>query len=186
MGLVMSLWLPILLSSVLVFVASSVLHMMLPLHKGDYGKVPGQDDVMDALRKFNIPPGDYMLPRCDSMAEMKSPAFKEKMTKGPVVLMTVMPSGQFGMGSQLIQWFVYCVVVGFFAAYLSSRVLAPGTPYLVVFRVVGTVAFCSYALGLPQLSIWYRRSWRTTLVYVFDGLVFACLTAGTFGWLWPK
>lgn len=186
MGLVVSLWLPILLSAVIVFVASSIIHMMLGYHKADYRKVPFQDDVQEALRKFNIPPGDYMLPRCDTMAEMKSPAFVEKMKKGPVAVMTVMPSGEWGMGPQLAGWFIYCLVVGVFAAYLSSHVLVPGAPYRVVFRVVGTVAFCGYALALPQFSIWYRRSWRTTLVSMFDGLVYACLTAGTFGWLWPK
>jgi Flp pilus assembly protein TadB len=186
MALLFSLWLPILLSSVFVFVASSIIHMMLPYHKGDYKKVPAQDDVMDALRKFNIPPGDYMLPRCDSMEEMRSAAFKEKMKKGPVVMMTVMPSGQLGIGSQLVQWFIYCMVIGVFAAYVTSRALVPGAPYLVVFRFAGTVAFAGYALALAQFSIWYRRSWRTTIVSMFDGLIYACLTAGTFGWLWPK
>ena len=183
---VMSLWLPILLSAVFVFVASSIIHMMLPYHKGDYRKVPAEDDVMDALRKFNIPPGDYMLPRCDSAAEMKSPAFLEKMKKGPVAIMTVMPSGQPSMGPQLAQWFVYCAIIGVFAAYLAGRAVGPGTHYLTIFRLVGTCAFAGYALALPQFSIWYKRSWSTTLVSMFDGLVYACLTAGTFGWLWPK
>ena len=183
---VMSLWLPILLSSVIVFVASSIIHMMLPWHKGDFKKVPAQDDVMDALRKFNVPPGDYMLPRCDTMEEMRSPAFKEKMKKGPVVIMTVMPSGQFGMGAQLGQWFVYCIAIGVLSAYVAGRAVGPGTPYLAVFRFAGTVAFVGYAMALPQISIWYRRSWRTTVLSMFDSLIYGCLTAGTFGWLWPK
>jgi hypothetical protein len=54
-----------------------------------------------------------------------------------------------------------------------------------VFRVVGTTAFMGYALGLWQMSIWYKRSAVTTLKSTFDGLVYACLTAGAFGWLWP-
>jgi len=45
-----TLWLPILLSSVFVFVASSVIHMLLPWHKGDYSSVPNEERVMDALR----------------------------------------------------------------------------------------------------------------------------------------
>jgi hypothetical protein len=185
-AMIMSLWLPILLSAVFVFVASSIIHMVLGYHKGDYRKVPAQDDVMEALRKFNVPPGDYMLPRADSMEEMKSPAFLEKCKKGPVVIMTVMPGGSMSMGPQLAQWFVFCVLVGVFVAYLCSRVLTPGAPYLVVFRVAGTIAFAGYALATIPSSIWYKRSWGTTIKLMFDGLVYACLTGGTFGWLWPK
>ena len=60
------LWLPIGLAAVLVFVASSIMHMVLPYHKGDFAAVPREDDVMRALRSFSIPPGDYMLPRPSS------------------------------------------------------------------------------------------------------------------------
>ncbi len=183
---VMSLWLPILISAVFVFVASSVIHMMLPYHKSDYGKVPAEDDVMDALRKFNVPPGDYMVPRCGSPNEMKSPAFVEKMKKGPVIVMTVMPNGPWSMGSNLAQWFVYCVVVGAIAAYIAGRALGPGAPYLAVFRFAGATAFAGYALALWQNSIWYKRAWSTTIKSTFDGLVYALLTAGTFGCLWPR
>jgi hypothetical protein len=182
----MSLWLPILVSTVIVFIASSIIHMMLPYHKSDFRKLPGEDDVMDALRKFNLPPGDYMMPCAGSGQEMKSAAFKEKFNKGPVAIMTLMPAGQWTMGPQLVQWFIYCGVIGVFCAYLAGHVVMPGTIYLPVFRVVGTVAFCCYAMAVPPGSIWYKRSWRTTLVSMFDGLIYACLTAGTFGWLWPK
>jgi len=183
---VMSLWMPILLSAVIVFVASSIIHMVLPYHRSDYGKVPAQDDVLDALRKFSIPPGDYLLPRANSMKDMQDPAFVEKMKKGPVLFMTVFPPGSFGMGPQLLQWFVYCLVVGVFAAYLTGRAVGPATPYLAVFRFAGTTAFVGYALALWQNSIWYRRAWSTTLKQTFDSLVYALLTGGTFGWLWPR
>jgi Flp pilus assembly protein TadB len=183
---VTSLVLPIILSAVFVFVASAIMHMVLPFHRGDNKKVPGQDDVQEALRKFNIPPGDYMLPRPDSMKDMKEPAFKEKFTKGPVLVMTVFPPGQMGMGKQLVQWFFYCVLISVFAAYVAGRALGPGSPYLSVHRFAGVTAFCAYALGQWQDSIWYRRSWGTTMKYTIDGLIFAGLVGGTFGWLWPK
>jgi hypothetical protein len=44
----------------------------------------------------------------------------------------------------------------------------------------------AYGLGHFQTAIWYRRSCSTTLKDVFDGLVYGLLTAGTFGWLWPR
>lgn len=183
---VMSLWLPILVSAVIVFVASSIIHMVLPYHKSDYGKVPAQDNLLDALRKFNIPPGDYMLPRGDSLKDMKDPVFVEKLKKGPVLMMTVFPPGSFGMGAQLVQWFVYCLVVGVYAAYVTGRAVSPATPYLTVFRFAGATAFACYAVALWQTSIWYRRAWSTTIKTTLDGLVYALLTGGTFGWLWPR
>jgi len=183
---VLSLWLPILLSAVIVFVASSIIHMMLPYHRSDFGKVPSEDAVMDALRKFGIPPGDYMMPHSGSPKEMQAPEFIENMKKGPVATLTVMPSGPMSMGTSLVQWFIYCIVVSIFAAYIASRALAPGADYLAIFRFVGTTAFAGYALALWQNSIWYKRAWSTTLKSTIDGLVYGLLTAGTFGWLWPK
>jgi hypothetical protein len=181
-----ALWLPVLLSAVLVFVASSIVHMLLPFHKNDYRKVPREAEVMEALGRFEIPPGDYMMPRPDGMADLKNPEFLEKMKRGPVAMMTIMPGGAPGMGPQLAQWFVYCLVVGLFAGYVASRALPPGAVYLQVFRFVGTVAFVGYAMALWQSTIWYKRSLATTIRLNVDGLIFALLTAGTFGWLWPR
>jgi hypothetical protein len=181
-----SLWLPVLLSAVFVFLASFVAHMVLPHHHADYGKVPSENDVMDALRKFSIPPGDYMIPCGGGPEAMKSPEFAEKLKKGPVVVATFIPPGPPTMTSNLIQWFVYCVVVSIFAGYVAGRAVGPGTAYLSVFRFAGTTSFAAYALGMWQNSIWYKRAWSTTIKTNVDGLVYACLTAGTFGWLWPR
>jgi hypothetical protein len=181
-----SLWLPILLSSVIVFVVSSVIHMALPWHRSDYPKVPNEDRVMDALRPLAIPPGDYMVPRASSTQEMRSPGFAEKMKKGPVLVLTVLPSGPMPMAKNLVLWFLYSAVVGLFAAYVTGRALLPGAEYLRVFRFAGTTAFIGYSVALWQMSIWYRRAWSTTIKAIVDGLIYALLTAGTFGWLWPR
>jgi hypothetical protein len=183
---VMALWVPILLSAVIVFVASSIIHMVLPFHKGDLRKVPREDDVAAGMRSFNIPPGDYGMPLPSSMADMKSPEFVEKMKRGPVVFMTVVPSGPPSMGANLAMWFVYSIVVGIFAAYITGRALGPGAHYLQVFRFAGCTAFVGYSLALAQNSIWYHRSWVTTIKSMIDGLIYGLLTAGTFGWLWPR
>lgn len=180
------LWLPILLSAVFVFIASSLIHMFTPWHQADHPRLPNEDQVMDALRPLNIPPGDYMVPRCTSRADMCSPEFLEKMKRGPVIVMTVMPNGQMAMGRCLSLWFVYTVVVGVFAAYVAGRALPHGAAYLHVFRFAGTTAFCGYWLALLQMSVWYHRSWGTTFRLMVDGLVYGLLTAGTFGWLWPR
>lgn len=180
-----SLWLPILLSAVIVFVLSSVIHMVLGYHNKDYRKVPSEDQVMDALRPFNIPPGDYAIPCPASSKDMGTPEFTEKLNKGPVAFLNVAPNGPPSMGKSLAQWFVYCVVVGFFAAYVTSRAVTPGADYLQVFRFAGCTAFIGYAVALWQDSIWFRRAWGTTIKSTIDGLVYALFTAGVFGWLWP-
>jgi hypothetical protein len=182
----MSLWMPILVSAVIVFVASSIIHMVLRYHRKDLRKIPKEDDVMDALRRFNIPPGDYTVPHPGSPEGMKKPEFVEKMNKGPIVLMTIAAGGPPSMGTSLLLWFLYSVLVSVFTAYVAGRAVAPGAHYLAVFRLVGCTAFMGYSLALLQNSIWYKRNWGTTLKSVFDGLLYGLLTAGTFGWLWPR
>jgi hypothetical protein len=180
------LWLPILLSAVLVFVVSSLIHMASPWHKSDYPKLSNEDRVMDALRPLALPPGDYMMPRPSSRAEMRSPQFLEKFKKGPVLMLTVWPGGSMSMRNQLVQWFLYAVVVGCFAAYVAGRALPAGAPSLQVFRFAGVTAFVGYAAALWQMSIWYRRAWTTTIKSTVDGLIYALLTAAAFAWLWPR
>ena len=181
----LSLWLPVVVSAALVFIASSIIHMVLPYHRKDYRQVPSESDVMEALRRFGIPPGDYLVPHPGGSGGMNSPAFKEKMLRGPVIVMTVMKNGEWDMGTRLAQWFIYCIAVGFVAAYVTSRAVGPGTEYLVVFRFAGCTAFVAYGLALWQNSIWYRRAWTTTLKSNIDALIYGLLTGGVFGWLWP-
>lgn len=180
-----ALWAPILLSAVLVFVASSLIHMLLPWHKSDYGTAPNEDKLMEALRPLALPPGDYFVPHPENREAMRSPEFSEKMRKGPVLMLTVMPNGPMQMGRNLLLWFLYVVVVGVFSAYVASRALPRGSEYLRVFQLAGATAFIGYSVALWQMSIWYRRSWTTTIKTSVDGLIYALLTAGTFGWLWP-
>lgn len=183
----LELWLPILVAAVLVFLASSVLHTLLPYHRTDFGPVPDEDGLMQAMRDLDVPPGDRVIPYAGDPAVLKSEAYREKARKGPVVFMTVFPPGDpFAMGAQLTRWFLYAVVVGVFAAYATGRALGPGAAYLDVFRLAGVTAFAGYSLAHAQRSIWYRQGWGTTLKNMFDGLVYGLLTAGAFGWLWPQ
>jgi hypothetical protein len=180
-----ALWLPILLSAVIVFVASSLIHMASPWHKNDYPRVPNEEGLRAALRPLAIPPGDYMVPRPMGREEMRDPKFAEKVNQGPNLILTVLPNEPWSMGRNLGLWFAYLLVVSLFAAYVASRALPPGAEYLHVFRFVGATAFLGYAAALWQMSIWYRRAWSTTVKATVDGLIYALLTAGTFGWLWP-
>ncbi|HEX9706122.1 MAG TPA: hypothetical protein VGA24_00650 [Steroidobacteraceae bacterium] len=185
MTTIAALWLPILISAVIVFIASSIIHMAPLWHRNECPPVPDQDRLMDALRPFNLKPGEYMLPRAKNMKDMKAPEFVEKLKRGPVMIMTVVPNGAMSMNKALVQWFVYTLIVGGFAAYVAGATLDTGAEYLSVFRVAGTTAFIAYSIGLWQQSIWYNRPWSTTIKLTLDGLIYALLTGGTFGWLWP-
>src|SRR5258708_8669914 len=123
-----ALWLPILLSAVIVFVASSIMHMVLPYHKSDYRKLPEEDRVVDALRAAGVAPGPaYHFPHT-TRKEMKSPEVVEKFKRGPIGLLTVIPSGAPAMGKYLGQWFAYCVVVGILLTFVAPPTLHPLTP----------------------------------------------------------
>ncbi len=181
-----ALWLPMVLSAVAVFVASSVIHMFSGLHKNDFVAPPNQDGLADAIRPFNLAPGDYMIPRPSDMKEMGSPEFKERCERGPKLVFTVLPNGLPSMGPTLLNWFIYTLVISLFAGYVAARALPVGADYLQVFRFAGVTAFLGYAGALAQTSIWYGKSWGTTIRSTIDGLIYALLTAGLYGWLWPR
>ncbi len=183
---IFSLWLPVPLSAVFVFILSSVIHMVFGYHSNDLRRLPDEDAVADALRKMNIPRGEYILPHAAGSKEMRSPEFQEKVRKGPGALLTIWPGGRPSMAENLMQWFLYSIVISIFAAYVTSRALEMGSRYLAVFRFAGVSAFMCYAVGGWQDSIWFKRSWATTMRNTIDGLLYAMVTAGTFGWLWPR
>ena len=180
-----ALWLPILLSAVFVFIASSVIHMTPLWHKSEYPALPNEEAARKALGSLNVPPGDYMVPRCDSMKAANTPEFKKKLTEGPRWVVTVLPNGEFAMGGSLLQWFLFTILVAVFAASVSGHALPPGSHYHDVFRFIGATTFMGYAFGQIPQSIWFKRRWSTTFKHVLDGLIYAGVTAGTFGWLWP-
>jgi hypothetical protein len=158
--------------------------MVLGYHANDMKKLPDESAFAEALRKLAIPPGVYAIPKPSGMKEMSSPEFQEKLKKGPRALLVTW-SGGTSMAPELLQWFIYSVLIGIFAAYVAGRALEPGAYYLSVFRFVGVTAFACYGFGTWSESIWYKRPWSNSLKTTFDALIYALLTAGTFGWLWP-
>jgi hypothetical protein len=185
MAELLALWLPILLSAVFVFVVSSVVHMALPVHKGDFGKLPDEDATLAALRNSGVAPGQYMFPCPSSMQDMNTPAMQAKYAAGPVGMMIVREKGDLGMGKALLAWFGFCLVIGLFTAYLTGLAVRPGAGFAAVFRVSATVALLGHAFWSVNDSIWKGVSWSTTGKYMLDGLAYALVTGATFAWLWP-
>jgi len=181
----LQLWLPILVSAVLVFVVSSVVHMALPLHKKDFQKLPNEEQVLAALRAHGIPPGQYMFPCAGSMKEMGSPEMLAKLKQGPVGNMIVRPSGTFSMGASLVQWFVLSLFISACAGYVTGIAVPAGSNATLVLRMTSTVALLGYAVSHATDSIWKGLSWSVTAKFFLDGFVYAFVTGATFAWMWP-
>jgi len=179
----LSLWMPILLSAVAVFIASSLVWMVLQYHNSDWKKLPNEDAVSAALK--GVAPGGYSLPYCGSNKERATPEWQAKMVAGPVAMLTVCQHGSTGMGKQLGQWFVYCVVISTLVAYVAGTTLVTGTECMKVFQVTATVAVLAYAGSAACHSIWFGQAWSRTTKDILDGIIYGHVTAGIFCWLWP-
>jgi hypothetical protein len=179
-----SLWLPIVLSAVAVFIVSSLVWMVFPWHKKDYRGVPNEPRAREALR--DAAPGVYMIPHCTDRKEMQAPEHRKKLAEGPVALLTVLPKGDPSMSRQLVIWFLWALFVSFTVAYVASETLTAGVEYLKVFQIVGTTAWLAYSWATVHEGIWFGRPWSHVAKHLFDGLLYALVTAGFFGWLWPS
>lgn len=177
-----ALWLPILVAAVIVFIAGAVINIVLPYHRTDVARLPDEDAVRDAAQ--GLARNQYRFPYA-TPAEMKDPAYQEKLNAGPVGILIVGPPGN-TMPKQLALHFVYVLVISLIAGYMGTAAALPeGEAYLEIFQVVGTAAFLGYSGALFLNSNWYHMPWSVTLKHGFDGLIYALLTAGVFGWLWP-
>src|SRR4051812_42173656 len=129
MGLLQQLWLPILLSGVFVFIASSILHMVLRFwHAPDCKGFSNEDEVGAAMRKGNPGAGLYMIPYCTPEA-MKQPATHEKFRTGPVGVIFLRKTSPMNIAAFMAQWFLFCLFVSFFCALLAVHAVAPGAPF---------------------------------------------------------
>lgn len=176
------LWMPILVSAVFVFIASSVIHMATPWHRSDYKKIDGEDKLREALSGLGLSPGEYNIPGFKDMKEMGSEELIQRFNEGPVGFLTMLPNGLPAFGKNLAAWFLYSVAVGFGVAYLASIAeLATGD----VFRFTGTGAILLYGLNCVVNSIWKNVPWCTTARFITDGVIYGLVTGGVFAWLWP-
>jgi len=180
-----SLWIPVLVSAAAVFLGSSILHMALAYHKADYKVLPNEGAVREALAKGGPAPGVYFTPYCTDMKQMKEPAIKEKLEKGPVAMLTLYPKGAPDMRRHLGLWFAFTVFVSFVAAYVARHTLHPGADGMQVMRITGAVAFAAYGLSHVSDSIWKGQPWANTVRALVDGAIYSILTGLTFRLLWP-
>ena len=187
MAFLAQLWMPIVLSAVLVFVTSSVIHMVIKWHQSDYRKFANEDDVRAVIRAGNAAPGQYIVPHILDTKTMSTPEVQKKFTDGPVAFMTLRPPGPPAIGGALGQWFAFSLVVALLAAYIASKTLMQieGTTFLGVCRVVGTITFLAYGGGSVTAGIWMGKPWGSVMKELLDAAIYALVSALAFGALWP-
>lgn len=180
---VLDLWLPILLSSIAVFIVSSLIWTVIGWHNSDWKKIPDEDRARDALQ--GLPHGQYTIPYAGNMKAKQDPAWMEKVKEGPSAMVTVVDGDPTKMGKQLTQWFIYILVITFLLAWVASIILPDGSSYMMVFHTIVFIGTMTYAGSHAMGSIWFGHSWKRTLKDILDGLIYAAITGGFFGWLWP-
>lgn len=180
-----TLWLPVVVSAVVVFVISSVLHMVLKYHKADYKQLPNEDAVREVMGKAKPAPGLYVTPYVGDPKEMSSPDYQEKRLKGPVAMITVAPSGPVTMGKQLAQWFFVALFVSFLSSYVVRHSLPAGATAREAMRIISAVAFGCYGVSHLIDSVWMMRPWSNTGRALFDALIYSLATGAVFYFLWP-
>jgi hypothetical protein len=187
MNALTSVWLPILLSAVVVFVISSLIHMVLKWHSKDYGALTNEDAVREAIRAGNPTPGRYVMPQCKEMKDMATPEMKRKYEEGPVAHLTVLPNGAPKMGKYLGQWFLWSLVVSIVAAYLAVRIYDFGHPNQArgAAKLVGAITFIAHGFGTVTESIWTGRPWGQTVKYLIDAALYGAGAGAVFYYMWP-
>jgi hypothetical protein len=186
MSYIAELWIPIVLSAVLIFAASSVIHMVLKYHNSEYWKLSNEDAVRAAVRAGSPAPGQYAMPHCADMKEMGSPEMQQKFVEGPIAFVTVRPSGPPKMGAMLGMWFAYVLAVCLIAAYVGNKSLGEGASFFQVARVVGALSFLSYAGGSVQYGIWMGKPWSSVAKDILDAIIYAVIAGSVFGCFWPR
>ena len=180
------LWLPILAAAVAVFFASSLVHVVIRWHAGDYRGLANEDDVRAVMRAGAAGPGQYLIPYCTDPKDMQKPEVLAKLKEGPVGVLVLRPLGTFSMGKHLGLWFALNLVIALLAGYLACRTLAAGSSFPQIARVVGIVTFAAYACGPVQQAIWMGKPWSSAAKEGADALIYGAVSACAFGWLWPR
>lgn len=189
MAFLAQLWLPIVVSAVLVFVVSAVTHMFIPARQTEWGHLPKEGDLQEALRGAR--PGLYGFPMPASPDQRNKPAAMQRWAEGPSGWLALVPAGPIDMGRNLGLSLLMNLFVSFVAAYVATLTLGSVPLSMVphervVFRVVSSIGFLAYAVGSIYEAIWFWRPWKSLAYTAVDALLYGLVMGGTFGWLWPR
>ena len=178
-----ALWLPILLSGIGVWLASSLIWAVIQYHNSDWQPLADEDGARAALKGTS--PGQYAVPHAADNAAKADEAWQRKYKEGPVAMIMVMPHGELGMGKQLGQWLAWCLLISLLVAYVAGITLPPGADYLKVFQVTSMTAILAHGGGAGMNMIRFGATGGRTVKDIIDAVIYGLVTAGIFGWLWP-
>ena len=168
------------------WIVSALIWTVLPHYKSEFRGLPNEEAARNALTPQNLPPGQYNIPHVSSPQNFEKADVRKKFEEGPACFITVVLSSVPAMGQRMVLSFVYYLVIGVVVAYVASRTLAPEAEYLTVFRLTGTVAWLAYGTGVIPDAVRFGRPWSAVAKHLIDALAYGLLTAGVFGWLWPR
>ena len=183
---ILSLWLPVLLSAVGVFIASSLIHMVLQWHAREYRRFPNEAEMRAVVGRAQLAPGQYTMPFCPTGKELPREEMHQQFREGPVATLIVRANGLPNMGVALGQWFALTLVVALLSASLAAMVLGAGTDGHKVFHFFAVLTFMVYATGSAINAIWMGKLWSAVAVDLLDSLLYALITGAVFAWLWPQ
>ncbi len=178
------LWLPVVVSAVVVFVLSAASHMVLPWRRNEWGRITEFGPVQAALR--GLAPGLYAFPAAADPKEQMSKEWMDRWAEGPSGWLTLAPPRRISMGRNMALSFLVFLAVALLCAYMAWHALGPAAHARAVFRLVGTIGFMSFGVGSAFNSIWYHRPWRAYASDVVDALLFGLAMAAAFAVLWPR
>lgn len=181
----LALWLPILLTAIGVFFASSLIHMVFKWHNSEYRALPNEDEVRNALGSVKLNPGLYSTPHCTDMKEIQTDAMQQKFRDGPVALITIRAPGAPTMGKYLLQWFILNLVIAALAGVLALQAYGINTNAHAAGHFVGLFSMIAYACGSVQESIWMGRPWSATFKNILDAFIYGAVSAVIFWQFWP-
>ncbi len=185
MSAIALLWMPILVTAVLIFIASTMIHMVFKWHNADYQKLTNEDDVRAVVHASSAEPGQYMIPYCVDMKEMGGEVMMKKFNDGPVAFLTVRKNGTPAMGSTLFQWFIFTIVIASFAGWIAMSVFSGKADARAAGQMVGLISFLAYGAGSVPLGIWLGKSWGSVAKDLLDAVIYGVISWLVFAWCWP-
>lgn len=181
--MLLSLWLPILLSTLAVHICSTIAWMLLPHHKHEWNKLPNQEDAVKELGDKNLAAGQYFFPHAHTPEEMSSDQFRELYERGPWGTLNLFPAKP-SMGVNIGLTILYFLIASTLIAYLATMAFEgrPNPSFMSVFRFVGTAGIVAYCCGGWPNAIWFKRKIAMDFI---DGVVYGLVTGLIFAALWP-
>lgn len=180
MEFLVGLWLPIVISTIVLFFASFIARTILPHHRAGWHKLDHEPAFMNQLQEMNIPPGSYVFPYAETRQQSSQETFLKTYAKGPrgTINIHTIPN----LGLNLFCTFIFFLITVTLIAYIAQQAFAGWSDeseitFLKVFQIVGTISVLTYSSSTILSSI---SSKRPFLMEVIDGIAYGLIVGVIF------